>query len=72
MHCISDLEQYKRIDVCTTDTDVLILLVSSFSQYYKLCGDIEIYGDMLNSYLQYIISAALALDKEICNSSPFF
>ena len=72
LHCIS--AQYKKIVVCTVDTDVLILLMSYVSQFYDLCTDVNIYAHMVNSACEYydVISAIFDLGKETCNALPFF
>ena len=73
LHCISDLDDYKRIVVRTIDTDVLILLISYISQYHELCENIEIYAEMVNSVCQYdIIGIVRAFGKETCDALPFF
>lgn len=68
LHCISDLAQYKRIVVCTINTNVLNLVILYVSEYCKLCRDNGINADMMKSVVQSgIICTIRALDKEICN-----
>ena len=68
LHCISDLAQYKRIVVCTINTNVLNLVILYVSEYYKLCSAIGINADMMKSGVQSsIILTIRALDKEICD-----
>ena len=70
LHCIS--AQYKKIVVCTVDTDVLILLMSNVYQFYDLCTDVNIYAHMVNSACEdYVISAIFDLGKETYNALPF-
>ena len=73
--------QYKKIVVCTVDTDVSVLLMSYVSQFYDLCADVNIYAHLVNSALctfgefsiEYydVVSAIFDLGKEKCNALPF-